>query len=120
MMEAKQGLAFAPKTAEELSEALEMAFDYRGDVTLTLNDGSRVEGYLYDRQAGVSAGESSLKLIPKDRPGRLRLRYSEIAGIEFSGRDTAAGKRWEDWVKGYLERKRAGERNIELTPESLD
>src|SRR4051812_15775523 len=36
-------------TDEELRVALEKAFDYRGDVTLTLKDGRRVEGYIFDR-----------------------------------------------------------------------
>ena len=33
---------------EELRVALEKAFDYRGDVTITRKDGSKIEGYLFD------------------------------------------------------------------------
>ena len=36
----------------EIREALEKAFDYRGDITITRRDGSVVEGYLYDRRNG--------------------------------------------------------------------
>jgi hypothetical protein len=43
-----------------------------------------------------------------------------MAGIVFSGRDTAAGKNWEAWLKKYWEKKAAGEKNIELQPEKLD
>ena len=38
-------------TDAEIREALEKAFDYRGDITLTLRDGGKVEGYLFDRQS---------------------------------------------------------------------
>ena len=34
---------------EEVRQALEKAFDYRGDVTITRKDGSKVEGYIFDR-----------------------------------------------------------------------
>jgi hypothetical protein len=46
--------------------------------------------------------------------------WSEIAGLAFSGRDMAAGKSWEAWVKNYVEKKAAGESNICLHPEKLD
>ena len=37
-------------TDEEIRIALEKAFDYRGDVTITRNDGSRFQGYVFDRR----------------------------------------------------------------------
>jgi hypothetical protein len=40
--------------------------------------------------------------------------------LNFSGRDTAAGKSFETWVKKYQEKKAAGEKNIGLEPEKLD
>ena len=46
--------------------------------------------------------------------------YAEIARLEFSGKDRAAGKHWEDWVKAYNEKKAAGEKNIALAPEALE
>ena len=48
------------------------------------------------------------------------LSYAEIARLEFTGKDRAAGKHWEDWVEKYNAKKAAGERNIALVPESLD
>ena len=39
---------------EELRLALEKAFDYRGDVTITRKDGSKVEGYIFDRRTGAT------------------------------------------------------------------
>ncbi len=52
--------------------------------------------------------------------GKCKLGYGEIARLEFSGKDRAAGKHWEDWVKAYNERKAAGEKNIGLHPDALE
>ena len=46
--------------------------------------------------------------------------YAEIARLEFTGKDRAAGKHWEDWVRSYNEKKAAGEKNIALVPEALE
>jgi len=89
-------------------------------VTLTLKDGRSIEGYIFDRRPGATLEDSSVRLLPKDSGPKLTVRYSEIAGLAFTGRDPAAGKSWEAWVKKYWEKKRAGEKNIELRPEKLD
>jgi hypothetical protein len=115
-----QGRVWQPSSEEELREGLEKAFDYRGDVTITRKDGTTVEGYIFDRRAGATLAQSLIRLFPKGEPTKLSIPYSEIAGLAFTGRDTAAGKSWEAWLKKYWEKKAAGERNIELTPEKLD
>ena len=115
-----QGQAFSAASEEELREALEKAFDYRGDVTITRKDGSAVEGYIFDRRSGATLAESCVRLFPKSEPKKLSIAYSEIAGLAFTGRDTAAGKSWEAWVRKYWEKKQAGETNIEIKPEKLD
>ena len=79
-----------------------------------------MEGYIFDRRTGATLAESAVRLIPKGSSTRLAIPYSDIAGLVFSGRDPAAGKSWEAWVKKYWEKKAAGEKNIELKPESLD
>jgi hypothetical protein len=104
----------------EVREALEKAFDYRGNITLTRKDGSKVEGYLYDRRTGVSLADSVVRVMPSDRGARVNVAYSDIAAIAFSGRDTAAGKTFDAWVKKYWEKKAAGEKNIQIEPEKLD
>ncbi len=93
----------------ELREALEKAFDYRGDVTLTRKDGTVIEGYLYDRRSGDDLQHSLVRLLPQDGSPRVSIPYSDVAGLLFSGRDTAAGKSWEAWVRKYWEKKAAGE-----------
>ena len=104
----------------EIREALEKAFDYRGDITITKKDGAQVVGYLFDRQQGASLADSFVRLLPSDAKAKVSIAYSEIAAIVFSGRDTAAGKTFEAWVKKYWEKKAAGEQNIQIEPEKLD
>ncbi len=115
-----QGRVWDAASEEELREGLEKAFDYRGDVTITRRDGTAVEGYIFDRRTGATLAESCVRIIPQGSAARVAIPYSEIAGIVFSGRDAAAGKSWEAWVKKYWEKKAAGETNIELKPENLD
>ena len=115
-----EGQVFDAAGEEELRQALEKAFDYRGDVTIQRKDGSKVEGYIFDRRTGSTLSDSFVRLFPKDRPEKVAISYSDVAGLAFTGRDTAAGKSWAAWVRKYLEKKAAGERQIELTPEKLD
>ncbi len=105
---------------EETRKALEKAFDYRGDVTITRKDGSTVEGYLFDRKTGPTLADSLVRVLPRTSNQRVMIAYSDIAALAFTGRDTAAGKSWEAWVKKYVEKKAAGEKHIGLEPESLE
>ena len=104
----------------EINAAFEKAFDYRGDVTLTLKDGRVIQGYVFDRRTGATLAESVVRVIPANEPTKISVPYSEIAALTFSGRDTAAGKSFEAWVRKYWEKKMAGETNIGIQPEALD
>jgi len=104
---------------EETRQALEKAFDYRGDVTITRKDGSKVEGYVFDRRSGKSLADSAVRLFPKDSDKKISIAYSDIAALAFTGRDTAAGKSFEAWVRKYWEKKAAGEKNIGIQAEDL-
>lgn len=115
-----QGRVWQPASEEELREGIEKAFDYRGDVTIVRKDGSAVEGYIFDRRSGATLAESFVRLFPKGAGNKVAIPYSEISSLQFTGRDTAAGKSWEAWLKKYWEKKAAGEKNIELKPENLD
>ena len=105
---------------EEIREALEKAFDYRGDVTITLKDGRTVNGYIFDRRTGATLAASAVRVIPATERTKLTIAYSDIAALAFTGRDTAAGKSFEAWVKKYWEKKAAGEKGIAIHPESLE
>jgi len=105
---------------EDIRQALEKAFDYRGDVTINLKNGEKIEGYIFDRQTGCNLNDSYVRLFPKDQNQKVKVTYDQIAALAFTGRDTAAGKSWETWVKKYHEKKAAGEKDICLEPEKLD
>ncbi|MEQ9460017.1 MAG: hypothetical protein RIG82_03585 [Phycisphaeraceae bacterium] len=98
-----EGRRFEPADELELADAVDHAFDYRGDVTLALSDGRTVEGYLFDRRR--DAGELRVML-----PDGVRevVAYSAVKSIALTGRDPATGRSWETWVKKYIEKKKAG------------
>jgi hypothetical protein len=107
-------------TDDEIRAALEQAFDYRGDVTITRKDGTKLEGYLFDRVSGTTLSTSFARVIPKDSAERVKLSYADIAALAFSGRDPAAGKSWEAWVKKYWAKKTTGEGEASIQPEALE
>ncbi len=104
---------------EDIRQALEKAFDYRGDVTLTLKSGERIEAYIFNRQTGATLADSYVQYFTPSASEKRKVSYAEIARLEFSGKDRAAGKHWEDWVKAYNEKKAAGEKYA-LHPEALE
>jgi hypothetical protein len=120
--EREQLEGWIPELASEVDirEALEKAFDYRGDITVTRKDGSQIQGYLFDRRTGPTLAESFIRILPANAEGKVNVAYADVAGLVFSGRDTAAGKTFEAWVKKYWEKKAAGEQNIQIEPEKLD
>jgi hypothetical protein len=107
-------------TEADIRAVIEKAFDYRGDVTITRKDNSQVTGYLFDRRIGKTLNESVVRLILPSGNERPSVPYSEIAGLAFTGRDTAAGKSYEAWVKKYWEKREKGEKNISIEPEALE
>ena len=116
-----QGWIPALASVSEIHEALEKAFDYRGDLTITLKSGQKIEGYVFDRKIkGPSLAECFVRMMPKDTGEKLSIPFSDVAALAFTGRDTAAGKSFAAWVTKYNEKKAAGEKNIGLEPESLD
>jgi len=107
-------------TEADIRAVIEKAFDYRGDVTVTRKDGTQITGYLFDRRPGKTLNDSVIRLMLATGNGRPAIPYSDIAAIAFTGRDTAAGKTYEAWVKRYWEKRAAGEKNISIEPEALE
>ena len=107
-------------TEADIRAVIEKAFDYRGDVTVTCKGGSQVTGYLFDRRIGKTLSDSVIRLMLATGNERPSIPYSEISGIAFTGRDTAAGKSYEAWVKKYWEGRAKGEKNISIEPEALE
>ena len=106
---------------DEIRAAFEKAFDYRGDITLTRKDGTVIEGYVFDRNStGRTLADCYVRLFPRSSDQKVKVSYADVARLEFTGKDTAAGKSFETWVKKYREKKAAGEKNIGIEPEKLD
>lgn len=114
-----EGTSPALATEADLRAALDNAFDFRGDVTIKLKTGGMVEGYLFDRRPAGTLAASTVRILPKDKDEKLTISYAEIGGLTFSGKDTAAGKTFENWIKRYFEKKAAGEK-AEIESEKLD
>ena len=91
-----QGTTFTPQNHAELAEALDKAFDYRGDVTLGLGNGTTAEGYLANRDAAAKPPRVELYVKGEDAPRIIP--YGDIRSVAFSGRDPADGKSWQAWM----------------------
>ena len=104
---------FQPASFAELAEAVELAFDYRGDVTVSLKSGESLSGYLFNRQ--VNGSDSHLEVFPSDSSQARPIRYDQIAAIAFTGEDTATGKSWETWIA-----KKDSERRAEIARVAAD
>ena len=106
-----EGRLFRPASGAELAEAVELAFDYRGDVTLELTSGGTVVGYLFNRD---SAGpEPWIEIFPVDDAAPRRIAYAQLASLAFTGEDTANGRSWEAWVSKKESERRAESARVE-------
>lgn len=112
-----EGRVFEMRTPQERLEALQTAFDYRGDVTLRFNDGNQVEGFLYkfDEKKGtvdlfVKSGKTS---------DSASFEVSNIQAIILSGADPAFGKSWEDWMNKNTSDRKSEEEQLKRQSENL-
>jgi hypothetical protein len=102
---------------QALREAIDLAFQYRGDVTIVRHsDKQAIEGYLFDRRF---ERQPQLRLIPKDSDSQIVIPLEDVCSITFSGKDTASGKSFENWIRKYAQKKLAGE-TASIESESLD
>ena len=100
--------------------AIEAAFNYRGDITLTLTNGESVTGFLFDRHINTTNPENSfIRMMKIGTTDKTDIPVKNINEITFSGKDTAAGKSWEHWIKTYTEKKKQG-LTAELHPDNLE
>ncbi len=106
-----EGRVFRPASAAELADAVELAFDYRGDVTLELTSGELVVGFLFNRQA--NGPHPTIEFFSEDDPAPRTISYSAIASIAFTGEDTASGKSWEAWASKKESERRAEAQRVE-------
>ena len=94
-----------------VTELVERAFDYRGNVTIERVDGTEVVGYLFNRDERATA--PFVQAFDLDGAGPITIPYAAIRTIRFTGRDTAAGNSYAAW----LERKAAAKARGAPTPQ---
>jgi hypothetical protein len=103
-----EGAVFTFQSEADRFEAIDKAFDYRGDVTITLTNG-QVEGYIFNREPKAVPPRIQVFIKGSDEPRIIP--YADITAIAFTGKDTADGKSWDAWVsKKESERKAEAER----------
>ena len=90
---------WVPETGEflTLAEVIDLAFDYRGNTTVVKVDETEIEGYVFNRDR--EAPEPFIQLFDVAGNGPIRIPYSEIRNIKFTGKDTAAGNSWLAWLE---------------------
>lgn len=121
-----RGFSWVEGDPGSLQEIVEIAFDYRGDVTILLRDEDDLVGYLANRSICRQVpAESWIEVFPAAGGPRRRISLVAIRGLILSGKDVASGKSWENWLKKYTERRDALARgedveNIDLFPDELD
>jgi transcriptional antiterminator Rof (Rho-off) len=108
---------FTQVAPAERQGALENACDYRGDITLELADGSRLDGYIFDVRAGQPGQATTVRLMLASTGEKVTVAGDRIHRLTFSGKDTAAGKTFDAWIQRYIQKRLAGERaSIESEP----
>ncbi len=76
-------------------DALREAFEYRGNVTLCFDDGSEIEGFVTNLYAKELAIWSTGQMAPE------KVALKGITRVALTGRDAAAGKSWEAWLRKW-------------------
>ena len=103
-----EGTTFTIQSEADRIEAIDKAFDYRGDVSITLSN-EVIEGFIFNRDA--AARPPRIEVFIKGSNDPRIIPYADVTAITFSGKDTANGKSWEAWVsKKDTERKAEAER----------
>ncbi len=97
-----------------LAEVIDLAFDYRGNTTVVKVDGTEIEGYVFNRDR--EAPEPFIQLFDVAGKGPIRIPYSEIRNVKFTGRDMAAGNSWQAWLERREREKAEKAARLETGP----
>jgi hypothetical protein len=90
-----ESAVFTFQSEADRIEAIDKAFDYRGDVTITLRN-EQVEGYIFNREPKATPPRIEVFIKGSDQPRVIP--YADVTAIAFTGKDTADGKSWDAWV----------------------
>jgi hypothetical protein len=100
-----EGAVFTFQSEADRVEAIDKAFDYRGDISITLHN-EQIEGFMFNRDAAARPPRVEVFLKGSEEPRVIP--YADITAIAFTGKDTANGKSWDAWVN-----KKESERKVE-------
>lgn len=75
--------------SKDVAAQIEAAYDYRGHVTLTLNDGAVVEGFLFNRETAPRKGAPYVEMMRKDSDERVRFSAENVKSVAITGKDFA-------------------------------
>jgi hypothetical protein len=97
--------------SNELERQIEAAFDFRGHVTITLNDGGHVVGYVYNRQfADPQRREPPfIEVFLAGSGDRHGIAIDTIRSIALTGKDYAAAEPPSPKTAGAEPTKPAGQ-----------
>lgn len=112
-----QGMTFHCQNDQERVEAIDKAFDYRGDVSLTLSNGNSVEGYMFNRISKLP--HPHVQMFLKGEEKETKIPYTEIQSIAFTGKDPADGKSWQNWMEKKEAERKAEAEKIKAEVEKL-
>ena len=94
--EAKENAVYRRGDVVPASPAvLQAAFDYRGDVTLTLENDAEISGYV------ANLREAELRLWRRGEVRSETVATGHVKQVAFSGRDTASGQSFETWRRHW-------------------
>jgi hypothetical protein len=100
---ASQGLRVTRQDGpQKQNAAFAMAVDYRGDVTLELDSAESIVCFVFD----ITTGTVRYMTATGDRNA---IDMQRIDAIEFSGKDTASGISFDQWIERYVQRTLDGE-----------
>lgn len=90
-----EGAVFTFQSEADRIEGIDKAFDYRGDVSITLRN-EQIEGYIFNREPKATPPRIEVFIKGSDQPRVIP--YADVMAIAFTGKDTADGKSWDAWV----------------------
>ena len=92
-----EGWTPEPGVELPLERVIDLAFDYRGNITVVKADGTEVHGYVFNRNADVA--EPFVQMFDAAGAGPLKIPYREIRAVRFTGKDTAVGNSYAAWLR---------------------
>ena len=110
-----EGAVFTFQSEADRVEAIDKAFDYRGDVTLTLHN-EQIEGFIFNRDAKATPPRIEVFVQGGEEPRIIP--YADVTAIAFTGKDTADGKSWDAWVSKKEDERQAEADRIKAEAEA--